>query len=128
VDLQRLVSTTARFVVLAAAGGVSCCLFTIGGVVLTLAKRAGSGGIDLRPLQFNILLSWAHLTPAAIRLRGIAAIVLGLLVIAIGAGLAFAPELSGLIFLGAAVVWIGLIGTFAWEYFTRDAARRGRLD
>jgi hypothetical protein len=52
--------------------GAVFAVVLIGSGVIVLRASISGDGVDLRPARFSIWLSWAHLTPRAIRLRGLA--------------------------------------------------------
>lgn len=92
----------------------------VGSGVIVLRGSTLSDGVDLRPARFNIWLSWAHLTPRAIQLRGVALVLLGGVVAALTVTMLIAPALLGLVFIAAAVCWLGMIAMFFWEYLGRN--------
>jgi hypothetical protein len=88
--------------------------------VYVLRWSASTDGVDMRPARFNIWLSWAHLTPRAIQLRGVAFVLFGGFVAALTLTMLIAPSLLGVVFVAFTVCWLGTMAAFLWEYLGRD--------
>lgn len=99
--------------------GAVLALVLVGAGILVLRGRTSAHEVDLRPQTFSVWLSWARLTPQAIRLRGLSLVLFGAIIAALTVTMLLAPDLLGAAFIAAAVCWLALMAAFFWEYLGR---------
>jgi hypothetical protein len=107
-------------VAIAAVLGAVFAVVLVGSGVIVLRASNSSEGVDLRPARFGIWLSWAHLTPRAIRLRSLALVLVGGIVAAVTLTMLIAPGILGVVVIAGTICWLGMIAAFVSEYLGRD--------
>jgi uncharacterized membrane protein len=66
------------------------------------------------------------MSPKGIRLRGYGFLVFGVLAVTLTVVGVFVPDLFGAVVIAAVLLWIAVIVSFAWEYFSSTKPQSDR--
>jgi hypothetical protein len=117
----------ASIMVLVFGCGFGCMVFSAGWFLIWWGSQPNSKAIDLRPMSgFNPATSWLYMSPKAVRVRGYGFLVFGVIAVTLTLIGVFVPDLFGVVAIAAVLLWIAVIVSFAWEYFSSTKPQSDR--